>query len=122
MPSWIQMITAIRLRRNQHKALNYPKPVHTLLAARLGNTHTCMLTVTLVECPGLCSQPTRRKRRMIIDSHTHLGRNEHIKSTAKELLKSMDAAKIDKALVFAGEMNDCPNSWMLEQIKKHRDR
>lgn len=59
---------------------------------------------------------------MIIDSHTHLGRNEHIKSTAKELLKSMDAAKIDKALVFAGELNDCPNSWMLEQIKKHRDR
>lgn len=59
---------------------------------------------------------------MIIDSHTHLGRNQHIKANAKELLKSMDAAKIDKALVFAGELNDAPNEWMLEQIKKHRDR
>lgn len=59
---------------------------------------------------------------MIIDSHTHLGRNNHIKGNAKELLKSMDAAKIDKALVFAGTMNDCPNEWLLEQVKKHRDR
>lgn len=59
---------------------------------------------------------------MIIDCHTHLGRNEHIKGTAKELLKSMDAAHIDKALVFAGEMNDCPNEWMIEQIKPYKDR
>jgi predicted TIM-barrel fold metal-dependent hydrolase len=34
----------------------------------------------------------------------------------------MDNAKIDKSLVFAGELNDCPNDWMLEQIKPHRDR
>lgn len=59
---------------------------------------------------------------MIIDSHTHLGRNNHIKLDAKGLLQSMDAAKIDKALVFAGEMNDCPNEWMIKQIKPHRDR
>lgn len=59
---------------------------------------------------------------MIIDCHTHLGRNEHINATAKELLQSMDAAKIDKALVFAGLLNDCPNEWMIEQIKPHRDR
>lgn len=59
---------------------------------------------------------------MIIDSHTHLGRNEHIRFTAKELLQSMDAAKIDKSLVFAGPMNDCPNEWLIEQIKPHRDR
>jgi predicted TIM-barrel fold metal-dependent hydrolase len=59
---------------------------------------------------------------MIIDCHTHLGRNEHIKATAKELLKSMDKAGIDKALVFAGELNDAPNAWTLEQIAPHRDR
>lgn len=59
---------------------------------------------------------------MIIDCHTHLGRNKHIRGTAKQLLESMDSAKIDKALVFAGEMNDCPNEWMIEQIKPHRDR
>jgi hypothetical protein len=59
---------------------------------------------------------------MIIDSHTHLGRNEHINVSVKELLKSMDKAKIDKSLVFAGELNDCPNDWMIEQIKPHRDR
>ncbi len=59
---------------------------------------------------------------MIIDSHVHLGRNEHISATAKQLLESMDKAKIDKALVFAGELNDCPNEWMLEQIAPHKDR
>jgi len=59
---------------------------------------------------------------MIIDCHTHLGRNEHIKATADELLRSMDKAGIDKALVFAGELNDAPNEWMLEQIKPHKDR
>jgi predicted TIM-barrel fold metal-dependent hydrolase len=59
---------------------------------------------------------------MIIDCHTHLGRNEHIKCTADELLASMDKAGIDQALVFAGDLNDCPNEWMIEQIKPHRDR
>ncbi len=34
----------------------------------------------------------------------------------------MDEAGIDKALVFAGELNDCPNDWMLEQIAPHKDR
>lgn len=59
---------------------------------------------------------------MIIDCHVHLGRNDHIRATADELLRSMDKAGIDQALVFAGELNDCPNEWMLEQIKPHRDR
>jgi predicted TIM-barrel fold metal-dependent hydrolase len=59
---------------------------------------------------------------MIIDCHTHLGRNEHINANVKELLESMDEAGIDKALVFAGELNDCPNEWMLEQIAPHKDR
>lgn len=59
---------------------------------------------------------------MIIDCHTHIGRNEHIRATAKELLDSMDKSGIDKSLVFAGDLNDCPNEWMLEQIAPHRDR
>jgi uncharacterized protein len=59
---------------------------------------------------------------MIIDAHTHLGRNEHISGTPDQLLKSMDKAGIDKAMVFAGEMNDCPNEWMLEQLAPHKDR
>jgi predicted TIM-barrel fold metal-dependent hydrolase len=59
---------------------------------------------------------------MIIDAHVHLGRNEHINVSVDQLLRSMDKAKIDKSLVFAGELNDCPNDWMIEQIKPHRDR
>jgi predicted TIM-barrel fold metal-dependent hydrolase len=59
---------------------------------------------------------------MIIDAHTHLGRNQHIFANAEQLLVSMDKANIDKALVIAGPINDCPNEWMLEQIAPHRDR
>lgn len=59
---------------------------------------------------------------MIIDCHTHLGRNEHIKSNVNELLASMDAAKIDKALVFAGELNNVTTPEMLAEIEPHRDR
>lgn len=59
---------------------------------------------------------------MIIDCHTHLGRNEHINATADQLLKSMDEAKVDKALVFAGMLNDCSNEWLLDQVAGHTDR
>lgn len=59
---------------------------------------------------------------MIIDCHTHIGRNDHIKATVYDLLKSMDNAGIDKSFVFAGELNDCPNEWMLEQIAPYKDR
>jgi len=34
----------------------------------------------------------------------------------------MDQAGIDKSFVFAGELNDCSNEYMLEQIAPHRDR
>lgn len=59
---------------------------------------------------------------MIIDCHVHLGRNEHIKANVKELLESMDSAKIDKAMVFAGDLNAYPTYDMLEEINPHRDR
>jgi len=59
---------------------------------------------------------------MVIDCHTHLGRNEHIKANVGELLKSMDRACIDKSFVFAGELNNLTTPEMLEEIKPHRDR
>ena len=59
---------------------------------------------------------------MIIDSHVHLGRNQHINATVDQLLASMDKAGIDKSLVYAGELNHYSTSMMLEEIKPHRDR
>lgn len=59
---------------------------------------------------------------MLIDCHTHLGRNEHINARVDALLSSMDDAKIDKALVFAGDLNDYPTSDMLQEIAPHQDR
>lgn len=43
---------------------------------------------------------------MVIDAHVHLGRGSTIKAYPVDLLKSMDEAGIDKALVFAGKLND----------------
>ena len=60
--------------------------------------------------------------KMIIDTHVHIGRNDHIKTDIKQLLASMDTANIDKALVFAGKINDCPNDYLLEQVAPHKDR
>lgn len=59
---------------------------------------------------------------MIIDCHTHIGRNSHINVTVAELLSSMDKAHIDKALVYASHIADCPNDYLLEQINPHTDR
>lgn len=59
---------------------------------------------------------------MVIDCHTHLGRNDHIRASVDQLLTSMDEAGIDQSLVFAGELNDYPTYEMLKEIKPHRDR
>lgn len=59
---------------------------------------------------------------MVIDCHTHLGRNEHVNATVDQLLQSMDKAKIDQALVFGCDFNDCPNNYLLSELKSHRDR
>lgn len=59
---------------------------------------------------------------MIIDCHTHIGRNEHINASVDDLLISMDEAKIDKSLVFAGKLNNISNEYLLEQIIPHEDR
>lgn len=60
---------------------------------------------------------------MILDCHTHIGRNSNVTASVNELLKSMDKAGIDKSIVIAGRnLNDCPNDYLLEQIKPHKDR
>ena len=59
---------------------------------------------------------------MIIDCHSHLGKNKNINASVGELLHSMDKANIDKALVFAGRLNAASNQYVLEQIKPHKDR
>src|SRR6185295_8611662 len=59
---------------------------------------------------------------MIVDSHTHLGRNKHISASVDQLLKSMDEAGIDKSLVFAGKLNNHPNEQLFEDIEPHNDR
>lgn len=57
----------------------------------------------------------------IIDCHTHIGRNEKFQGI-KQLLESMDKANIDKALVFASRVGDCPNEHLLQEIAPHKDR
>lgn len=59
---------------------------------------------------------------MILDCHTHIGRNKHISATVEQLIESMDKSEIDKSLVFAGKINDCPNEFLLEEIKKYPNR
>jgi uncharacterized protein len=59
---------------------------------------------------------------MILDCHTHIGRNEHINATVDQLLRSMDTAEIDKSLVFAGKLNSVSNEYLAEQIAPHKDR
>jgi len=59
---------------------------------------------------------------MIIDCHTHLGRNHHVDHSVEQLLSDMDDARIDRSLVFACDFNDCPNDYLLSQVGTHRDR
>ena len=59
---------------------------------------------------------------MIIDSHTHIGNNEILNFSVDELLKSMDNANIDKALVYAAPMFGISNDDLIKNIANHRDR
>jgi len=59
---------------------------------------------------------------MRIDVHTHVGPGGAIIASVEELLRSMDLAGIDRALVFAGRINECSNPWLLHEIHHHRDR
>lgn len=60
---------------------------------------------------------------MIIDAHTHLGRKGGaLEARAVDLIKSMDEAHIDKALVLAGRINGITTEEVLEEIKPFKDR
>lgn len=59
---------------------------------------------------------------MIIDCHTHLEFGVEPLVTARELIMSMDKAKIDKSLVYAGKMFNCSNEKLLEEIVPFKER
>src|ERR1700722_13334338 len=60
---------------------------------------------------------------MIIDSHTHIFRDGGpLDCTAVDLIKSMDEAHIDKALVFAGKINNISTEEVLAEIRPFKDR
>lgn len=60
---------------------------------------------------------------MIIDAHTHLGRPGHaLNGRAADLVASMDAAGIDKALVLAGRINGISTQDVIEEIAPFKDR
>lgn len=53
---------------------------------------------------------------MIIDSHTHIGFNGYMEESATDLVKSMKRAGIDKAMVYAGEIFDCPTEKLIKEV------
>lgn len=59
---------------------------------------------------------------MIIDSHTHIGFGGLLNIPASKLIFSMKAAHIDRAMVFAGEINNCPTEKLLAEIKKYKNK
>lgn len=58
---------------------------------------------------------------MIIDAHTHIGKKTIIASAA-DLVRSMDKARIDKSLVFAGRINEQSTKILLDDIDPFKDR
>lgn len=60
---------------------------------------------------------------MLIDAHTHLGRKGGaLEARAEALIKSMDEAHIDKALVFAGRINGITTEEVVDEIAPYKDR
>ncbi len=58
---------------------------------------------------------------MIIDAHTHIGFNDLINKKPAELVESMKLAGIDKAMVYAGEIDNCSTEKLLEELKPFKD-
>ena len=59
---------------------------------------------------------------LITDVHTHLGRRSNASARVDCLLRSMDTARIDTALVFAGSVSGARTNDMLDEIDAHLDR
>jgi predicted TIM-barrel fold metal-dependent hydrolase len=58
---------------------------------------------------------------MIIDAHTHIGFGKAIDARPASLIASMKKAGIDKAMVFAGRINQCSTEAMLKAIEPFGD-
>ena len=58
---------------------------------------------------------------MILDAHTHIGKKT-IVASAEDLIRSMDKADIDKALVFAGKINAQATVKLLDDIAAFKGR
>ncbi len=59
---------------------------------------------------------------MIIDAHTHIGFGKAITKSAKQLLAELDRGNVDKAMVFAGAINECTNEALLKEIAPYKER
>ena len=59
---------------------------------------------------------------MNIDAHTHIHLPGHEGKAVPELLKTMDAAGIDMAAVFAATINGLPTEAVLAETEAHQDR
>lgn len=62
------------------------------------------------------------RRMPIIDAHTHVGFGKAIRQRAKGLVAQLDRAHVDKAMVFAGAINDCTNEALLGEIAPYKGR
>lgn len=58
---------------------------------------------------------------MILDAHTHIGKKT-IVASAEDLIRSMDNAGIDKALVFAGKIAEQATGILLQDITPFKGR
>lgn len=60
----------------------------------------------------------------IVDCHTHLGFGGELglHGQVTDLIRALDDAKIDKAVVLAGMLNDCTTERALEEIHPYKDR
>jgi len=58
---------------------------------------------------------------MIIDCHTHIEFYSNKRFDARKLLDSMKRSKIEKSLVYAGEMFNCSNEKLMEEIAPFRN-
>lgn len=61
---------------------------------------------------------------MIIDCHNHIGEpwGTRDRQTADELLRKMDRAGIDKAVVFSFRYENFDNKYTYEAVRRHPDR
>lgn len=59
---------------------------------------------------------------MILDAHTHIGFGKLITAKPKQLIASLNNARIDGAIVFAGDINACPTEKLLKEITVYRKK